>query len=35
MPSDAEISTFIEGLFALNTRRFGTVQEIMIKRLYS
>lgn len=33
--SDAEISTFIEGLFALNTRRFGTVGEIMIKRLYS
>lgn len=32
--SDAEINTFIEGLFALNTRRFGTVAEIMIKKLY-
>lgn len=32
--SDAELNTFIEGLFALNTRRFGTVAEIMIKKLY-
>lgn len=31
---DTDISTFIEGLFALNTRRFGTVAEIMIKKLY-
>ena len=30
-----DINTFREGIFALNTRRFGTVAEIMIKKLYS
>lgn len=29
-----ELDIFVEGLFALNTRRFGTVAEIMIKKLY-
>lgn len=28
------IDIFREGIFALNTRRFGTVAEIMIKKLY-
>ena len=32
MKQDIEI--FREGIFALNTRRFGTVAEIMIKKLY-
>ena len=32
--SDTEITAFVEGLFALNTRRFGMVAEIMIKKLY-
>ena len=30
-----DINTFREGIFALNTRRFGSVAEIMIKKLYS
>lgn len=29
-----DIEIFKEGIFALNTRRFGTVAEIMIKKLY-
>ena len=29
-----DIKIFKEGIFALNTRRFGTVAEIMIKKLY-
>lgn len=31
---DALIKEFRDGIFALRTRRFGTVAEIMIKRLY-
>ena len=30
-----EINKFRDGIFALRTRRFGTVAEIMIKRLYN
>lgn len=29
-----DVRIFREGIFALNTRRFGTVAEIMIRRLY-
>lgn len=32
---DREIQEFRDGIFALRTRRFGTVAEIMIKRLYN
>jgi len=32
--NDAVIEEFRDGIFALRTRRFGTVAEIMIKRLY-
>ena len=32
--NDAQIEEFRDGIFALRTRRFGTVAEIMIKRLY-
>ena len=31
---EISIEKFIQGIFALNTRRFGTVAEIMIKKLY-
>ncbi len=31
---NVDLNIFREGLFALNTRRFGTVAEIMIKKLY-
>lgn len=30
----ADLDEFRDGIFALRTRRFGTVAEIMIKRLY-
>ena len=30
-----EIREFRDGIFALRTRRFGTVAEIMIKKLYN
>ena len=32
--NDAVIEEFRDGIFALRTRRFGTVAEIMIKRLF-
>ena len=32
--NNAVIEEFRDGIFALRTRRFGTVAEIMIKRLY-
>lgn len=32
---DNEIKEFRDGIFALRTRRFGTVAEIMIKKLYN
>ena len=31
---DELIEEFRDGIFALRTRRFGTVAEIMVKRLY-
>lgn len=34
MVGDEFIDEFRDGIFALRTRRFGTVAEIMIKRLY-
>jgi len=34
MATQAEIKEFRDGIFALRTRRFGTVAEIMIKHLY-
>lgn len=35
MVSAAEIQEFRDGIFALRTRRFGTVAEIMVKHLYN
>ena len=35
MATTAEIKEFRDGIFALRTRRFGTVAEIMIKYLYN
>lgn len=35
MATAAEIKEFRDGIFALRTRRFGTVAEIMIKYLYN
>jgi len=35
MASAAEIKEFRDGIFALRTRRFGTVAEIMIKYMYN
>lgn len=32
--NQGELNEFRDGIFALRTRRFGTVAEIMIKRLY-
>lgn len=32
---DPKIKEFRDGIFALRTRRFGTVAEIMIKKLYN
>jgi len=34
MVTTEEIAKFRDGIFALRTRRFGTVAEIMIKKLY-
>ena len=34
MAGDELIQEFRDGIFALRTRRFGTVAEIMVKRLY-
>lgn len=31
---NSEVLEFRDGIFALRTRRFGTVAEIMIKKLY-
>lgn len=35
MATKEEIKEFRDGIFALRTRRFGTVAEIMIKHLYN
>ena len=35
MINDKSIEEFRDGIFALRTRRFGTVAEIMIKKLYN
>ena len=35
MINDEAIEEFRDGIFALRTRRFGTVAEIMIKKLYN
>ena len=32
---DEKVCEFRDGIFALRTRRFGTVAEIMIKKLYN
>lgn len=32
---DKNVTEFRDGIFALRTRRFGTVSELMIERLYS
>ena len=32
---DEKVYEFRDGIFALRTRRFGTVAEIMIKKLYN
>lgn len=34
MIGDELVEEFRDGIFALRTRRFGTVAEIMVKRLY-
>lgn len=31
---NSSLAQFVDGIFALNTRRFGTVAEIMIKKMF-